>query len=307
MATITSPRPQSPSSSIRVQSPSGSSCTPPTSASPSLDLNAPRAPSPAPAQRRNRAALRDYYNLKTKPPAGASPQLGRNVSVSSTTWTATATTVPEHSESLTTPLDTPGFDAEAYVQELSRSADLKTVLRTEAVLMSEIRNLDGERKALVYDNYSKLIAATRTIGGLVEGEEGGKGLGIGGMGDGRGGVGGGGGAAVLNEMGRLGERVEAVRRMAEGLGGERLASGEGGDRGRMRMEKSKRDTVKWVLGAPERLKGMFEDGKRGEAEKEWSTVSAMLDQWEGVKGVEETRRACQEAIHVDETATTGTD
>ncbi len=28
---------------------------------------------------------------------------------------------------------------------------------------SEIRGLDGERKALVYDNYSKLITATDTI------------------------------------------------------------------------------------------------------------------------------------------------
>lgn len=27
----------------------------------------------------------------------------------------------------------------------------------------EIKGLDGERKALVYDNYSKLIAATDTI------------------------------------------------------------------------------------------------------------------------------------------------
>lgn len=29
---------------------------------------------------------------------------------------------------------------------------------------TEIKGLDGERKALVYDNYSKLIAATETIG-----------------------------------------------------------------------------------------------------------------------------------------------
>ena len=28
---------------------------------------------------------------------------------------------------------------------------------------TEIRNIDGERKALVYDNYSKLIGATNTI------------------------------------------------------------------------------------------------------------------------------------------------
>lgn len=29
---------------------------------------------------------------------------------------------------------------------------------------TEIKGLDGERKALVYDNYSKLITATETIG-----------------------------------------------------------------------------------------------------------------------------------------------
>jgi vacuolar protein sorting-associated protein 51 len=29
--------------------------------------------------------------------------------------------------------------------------------------MVDIRNFDGERKSLVYDNYNKLIAATETI------------------------------------------------------------------------------------------------------------------------------------------------
>jgi Vps51/Vps67 len=31
------------------------------------------------------------------------------------------------------------------------------------MLIVDIRNLDGERKSLVYDNYNKLIAATETI------------------------------------------------------------------------------------------------------------------------------------------------
>lgn len=31
------------------------------------------------------------------------------------------------------------------------------------MLGAEIKGLDGERKALVYDNYSKLISATDTI------------------------------------------------------------------------------------------------------------------------------------------------
>ena len=33
----------------------------------------------------------------------------------------------------------------------------------EADGLVDIRNLDGERKSLVYDNYNKLIAATETI------------------------------------------------------------------------------------------------------------------------------------------------
>ena len=33
----------------------------------------------------------------------------------------------------------------------------------QIVIKVDIRNLDGERKSLVYDNYNKLIAATETI------------------------------------------------------------------------------------------------------------------------------------------------
>jgi vacuolar protein sorting-associated protein 51 len=40
---------------------------------------------------------------------------------------------------------------------------LESVLKVEGALVNEIRGLDGERKALVYDNYSKLITATDTI------------------------------------------------------------------------------------------------------------------------------------------------
>jgi hypothetical protein len=38
------------------------------------------------------------------------------------------------------------------------------VLKAENTLVGDIRTLDGERKALVYDNYSKLIRAVETIG-----------------------------------------------------------------------------------------------------------------------------------------------
>jgi YD repeat-containing protein len=49
------------------------------------------------------------------------------------------------------------------VRGLLEREGLKGVLSVENELVGEIRGLDGERKALVYDNYSKLIAATDTI------------------------------------------------------------------------------------------------------------------------------------------------
>jgi len=91
-------------------------------------------------------------------------------------------------------LDREGFDAGKYVADVLGREGLEGVLRVEAGLIGgelfyclllwrnghlehglgalmlielvarlEIRGLDGERKALVYDNYSKLITATDTI------------------------------------------------------------------------------------------------------------------------------------------------
>lgn len=60
-------------------------------------------------------------------------------------------------------LDAEGFDAEGYVKGILAKEGLEGLLRVERMLVNEIMALDGERKALVYDNYSKLITATDTI------------------------------------------------------------------------------------------------------------------------------------------------
>ena len=51
----------------------------------------------------------------------------------------------------------------------SKQRGLRDILKTESALVSEIRTLDGERKALVYDNYSKLIKAVGTIAEMQKG------------------------------------------------------------------------------------------------------------------------------------------
>lgn len=138
--------------------------------------------------------------------------------------------------------------------------------------MAEIRTLDGERKALVYDNYSKLIKAVGTIGEVQRGLEGWDG--------------------VEGLEGRVAGLEEEVR----GLGGVEL-SGEGdGDGGWEEVERRMRErgTVRWVLGAEGRLRRMASE----EAEREWRVLVGVLGKWKGVKGVEDVRRACEEVMRL---------
>lgn len=57
-------------------------------------------------------------------------------------------------------------------------------------------------------------------------------------------------------------------------------------------KKAQRDTVRWVLGAPERLQSMLEDEKSEEADNDWAEVQRLLQKWDGVVGVEELKTRC---------------
>jgi len=244
MSTITSPRPSNPSTSL--------SSTPTTS----------RTSSPAPPPRRaNRSALRDYYNLKTTAPSDAQP--------------SSEPSIP-HSE-----LDASDFDAEAYVKSVLAGQGLEGVLRVEGGLINEIRGLDGERKALVYDNYSKLITATDTIRRMRSNME-----------------------PAMPTTSMLGPAVGHIAEVAgslakeagerQGGDGERDGDGRGAElEGRAEARRKQRDTVRWVLRTPRRLGALLDDGRREEAEKDWEEVKGLLEKWEGVAGVEEHRDECQ--------------
>lgn len=58
-------------------------------------------------------------------------------------------------------LDGDAFDVESYLGQIK--ADVKSLLKLENSMIRDIRVLDGERKALVYDNYGKMISTTNTL------------------------------------------------------------------------------------------------------------------------------------------------
>lgn len=60
-------------------------------------------------------------------------------------------------------IDAPDFNLDEYLQRVVAESSLQDLLKLYTRVLGEVRALDAEKKALVYDNYSKLIAAMETI------------------------------------------------------------------------------------------------------------------------------------------------
>ncbi|KAH9994782.1 Vps51/Vps67-domain-containing protein [Russula vinacea] len=65
-------------------------------------------------------------------------------------------------------LDSPAFDSKVYYGQLITTASLTTLLKKENDLLTEMRQLDSERQALVYNHHHELIDATDTISAMKE-------------------------------------------------------------------------------------------------------------------------------------------
>ena len=256
MSTADSPR-TSTTSIPRVQSPSSERS--------SISIDRPAGSSTL-SQRRNRAALRDYYGLKATSHAN-----GSNV--------PTETNLAEPQSEL----DRDDFDPQRYVNELLAHEGLESILKVETGLVSDIRGFDGERKALVYDNYSKLIAATDTIMRM---------------------------RTNMDPLAPITSTLEpAVAHIAGTAGylsqslseriGENEVKGDETDESRadaQGRESAKLQTVRWVLDTPRRLRILVQDGKREDAAADWAEVGRILDKWNGVKGVDQVREQAKAAL-----------
>ncbi|KAJ5692506.1 hypothetical protein N7462_001929 [Penicillium macrosclerotiorum] len=285
MSTLSSPRPSIASS--RAHSPT------PASSRPSLDalntnvaggLSASSTPSTtraiSPIPRRNRSALRDYYNLK--PPGAETSSSGGAYRSRSVPRNTDAGDISNPSTLASgTELDNADFEPQRYVDHLLSTSSLSTILKAENTLVGDIRTLDGERKALVYDNYSKLIRAVETIGKMRKSM------------DERG--------APLTMTKTLGPAIAFVAETASSL----IKEGEE-QRRQMKEEReaesgsntkvTEKETVRWVLGTPDRLQALLAEEKQEEAEKDWKEIQQLLDAWGQVKGVAEIRETCEKVM-----------
>lgn len=253
MSTIASPR--DPSIPFRRTHSSQNITTPTSSARPSIDAARSPTSSPVPSnpKRANRAALREYYNLKRATSPSATPVLEVTDPLGDT--------LP-HSEIPASELDSPTFDAEAYVRNALQTSSLADLLRLYAKVMGEMRALDAEKKALVYDNYSKLIAATETIRRMRMNMD-----------------------PLTPMASTLDPAIGRVYEMARGCREDvaRVVDGDGhGGEGRRRT----RDVVRTVLAVPGRLRELVAQNNLEEARREWDLPRRLLVSWreKGVGG-----------------------
>ncbi|RDA87024.1 hypothetical protein CP532_3245 [Ophiocordyceps camponoti-leonardi (nom. inval.)] len=248
MSTIASPREPPPRrlpSSTLSEGGSGSNNQASTPASPgSGPTKQPQQPS-----RSNRAALREYYNLSTTTTNATSPP---------------RIDVPD-SEVPTSDLDAADLDAVAYVDGLASRAGIETLLRLYTRVVAEVRALDAEKKALVYDNYSKLISATETIRKVMR--------------------------ASMDPLKPLASTLDPVitqiysqaSSIRESLRESMPAPESEEAKARARRRRSRQLAIE-VMATPPRLRLLVRDGREDEARRQWELPRRLLVAWRD-KGV----------------------
>ncbi|KAL1838523.1 hypothetical protein VTJ49DRAFT_2597 [Mycothermus thermophilus] len=300
MSTIASPRDPGGPFPRRANS---SIITPTSSTRPSLDITPSGSPNPTitsssttttaaanpQSKRATRAALREYYNLRNTPQQPPPPTVQITDLLDPASSSSSSTSPFHHGGPPTQPpseLDDPSFDAEAYTARLLREGSLADLLRAYTRALTEMRALDAERKALVYDNYSKLIAATETIrrmrgaaAAAASSSAGTAGAGTEGSEEGSALVAGGGAAALDAVVERIYVQARGLREGLRERVGDGGAAATAGGEGRRDAKARTRELAREVVQVPERVRRLVVEGKEEEARREWELPRRLLVRW----------------------------
>lgn len=243
--------------------------TPSSSTRPSVDYSVSTDLSPisgysteSSKPKQNRVALREYYNLQVTAPKPDDPSQISDIN-------SEVGLIHNHTSLEASELDKENFDSDAFVRRVLKHQNLMELLTTYSNLLGEIRALDAEKKALVYDNYSKLIKATETIGKMRECVE-----------------------AKAPVAGKLDLIMEGIYTKAEGLKNTQKKNSINATEKNQAERESKMVRAKFiariVLEAPEKVRNLLSEGKQNEAREVWQNVRSLLQRWKekGVGGLD---------------------
>jgi hypothetical protein len=160
-----------------------------------------------------------------------------------------------------------------------------------ADLEAEIRNLDSDRKSLVYDNYSKLLSATSTIRRMRGNMDPlaptthtlGPAI-----------------SHIAETATSLSSSMQGAQAKPEGLGISVRIEQDSTEKQTASHKQQQRDTVRWVLDTPRRLRQLIDQEQDEEAEQDWEAISKILDKWKDVAGVKELREECENIMREED-------
>ncbi|KAG0336451.1 Vacuolar protein sorting-associated protein 51 [Podila humilis] len=104
-------------------------------------------------RRRAKSFLRNYYGI----------QQAKTTATSVTKDNNSSNQAGPVSKSDPYDLDSHGFEVDKYMHKIFVEKQLPGLVQTDNELVADIRQLDGDMKTLVYENYSKFLSATDTI------------------------------------------------------------------------------------------------------------------------------------------------
>ncbi|KAE8220411.1 hypothetical protein CF319_g6059 [Tilletia indica] len=104
--------------------------------------------------RASKRALRDYYGIQSA---------GLDASTDGTQSSGTFDSMEPGASTDPHNPDSPAFNVSSCYESLVSTMGLAELLRKSAELVSEIRELDGEKQSLVYNHHHELVAASETI------------------------------------------------------------------------------------------------------------------------------------------------
>ncbi|KAK9388413.1 Vps51/Vps67-domain-containing protein [Lipomyces mesembrius] len=180
-------------------------------------------------------------------------------------------------------IDRPDFRPEVWLDKFVRENKTKEVLNKENTLLHEIRTLDGEGKALVYDNYSKLISATETIQSM------------------RGNI-----DPLRPTTSALEPAVAHIAEVSTTLIAtlserrRKNASEEVASNGNGHSSKEKSEFLRVIVDAPRRIRELVQKGDVEKARADWEIIEPVLNRLKGINGMDKIMEDCINSLKAEE-------
>ncbi|KAJ2719432.1 hypothetical protein GGI07_005211 [Coemansia sp. Benny D115] len=154
-------------------------------------------------------------------------------------------------------LDSASFDSKKYLKTLLLSQQVPGLLQSSTTLITSLRQIDGDMKTMVYENYSKFISATQTIHHMKNDAD-----------------------YMDLEMAKLTQRINSISQQTKAL--DRQFDQRRARLQQLSREKETLGRLQLLFDLPERLSQLIGRGEFVEAASEWSRTRPLLEHYRQV-------------------------